>query len=105
MAIAMACPARSITKSAPAERPSAFGEEAQSLRKAAHGALAKVSDAIEKLHFNVCVAHIYEFANAFGNSIGSLDNPQLIVYRIRPTRVRYMREWALEYHEVPIEPK
>jgi general stress protein 26 len=34
--------------------------------------------------------------------LGSLDNPQLIVYRIRPTRVRYMREWALEYHEVPI---
>ena len=34
--------------------------------------------------------------------LGSPDNPQLIVYRIRPTRVRYMREWALEYHEVPI---
>ncbi len=36
------------------------------VRKAAHGALAKVSDAIEKLHFNVAVAHIYEFANALG---------------------------------------
>jgi general stress protein 26 len=35
--------------------------------------------------------------------LGSLDNPQLIVYRIRPTRVRFMREWALDYHEVPIE--
>lgn len=35
--------------------------------------------------------------------LGSLDNPQLIVYRIRPTRVRYMREWALEYHEVPFD--
>jgi general stress protein 26 len=34
--------------------------------------------------------------------LGSLDNPQLIVYRIRPTRVRFMREWALEYHEVDI---
>jgi general stress protein 26 len=33
--------------------------------------------------------------------LGSLDNPQLIVYRIRPTQVRYMQEWALEYHEVP----
>jgi general stress protein 26 len=29
--------------------------------------------------------------------LGSLDNPELIVYRIRPTRVRYMQEWALEY--------
>jgi general stress protein 26 len=35
--------------------------------------------------------------------LGSLDNPALIVYRIRPTRVRFMREWALDYHEVPLE--
>ena len=42
------------------------------VRKAAHGALAKVSDAIEKLHFNVAVAHIYEFANALG---GAIANP------------------------------
>jgi general stress protein 26 len=34
--------------------------------------------------------------------LGSLDNPQLIVYRMRPVRVRYMREWALEYHEVTL---
>jgi general stress protein 26 len=35
--------------------------------------------------------------------LGSLDNPQLIVYRVRPNRVRFMREWALEYHEVPAD--
>ena len=34
--------------------------------------------------------------------LGSIDNPQLIVYRIRPTQVRYMQEWALEYHEVAL---
>ena len=34
--------------------------------------------------------------------LGSLDNPELIVYRIRPNRVRYMQEWALEYYEVPL---
>ena len=34
--------------------------------------------------------------------LGSIDNPQLIVYRIEPTRVRYMQEWALEYYEVSI---
>jgi general stress protein 26 len=33
----------------------------------------------------------------------SIDNPQFILYRIVPGRVRYMREWALEYHEVPID--
>jgi hypothetical protein len=34
--------------------------------------------------------------------LGSLDNPDLIVYRIRPTQARYMREWALEYFDVPL---
>jgi general stress protein 26 len=34
--------------------------------------------------------------------LGSLDNPQLIVYRVRPLRVRYMQEWALTYFEVPL---
>jgi leucyl-tRNA synthetase len=62
-----------IAASAPAERPTAFGADAQKVRKAAHGALAKVSDAIEKLHFNVCVAHIYECANALSDAIGEVD--------------------------------
>ncbi|MCS7267814.1 MAG: pyridoxamine 5'-phosphate oxidase family protein [Geminicoccaceae bacterium] len=35
--------------------------------------------------------------------LGTPDNPELVVYRIRPSRVRFMREWALEYHEVPLE--
>jgi general stress protein 26 len=35
--------------------------------------------------------------------LGSLDNPELIVYRVRPNRVRFMREWALEYNNVPFE--
>lgn len=34
--------------------------------------------------------------------LGSIDNPELIVYKIVPARVRYMVEWALSYHEVPL---
>ena len=34
--------------------------------------------------------------------LGTIDNPDLIVYRIEPARVRYMQEWALEYYEVPV---
>jgi general stress protein 26 len=34
--------------------------------------------------------------------LGTIDNPALILYRVNPTRVRYMREWALEYHEVAV---
>jgi leucyl-tRNA synthetase len=53
----------------PATRPAEFGPAALAVRKAAHGALAKVSDAIEKLHFNVGVAHIYEFAAALQSAL------------------------------------
>ena len=35
--------------------------------------------------------------------LGRVDNPELIVYLVRPTRVRFMKEWALDYHEVPFE--
>jgi general stress protein 26 len=35
--------------------------------------------------------------------LGAVDNPELIVYRVRPTRVRFMREWALDYHEVLLD--
>ena len=35
--------------------------------------------------------------------LGSIDNPELIVYRVRPVRVRFMREWALDYHGVPAD--
>jgi general stress protein 26 len=32
----------------------------------------------------------------------TIDNPEFMLYRVIPSRVRYMREWALEYHEVPL---
>ena len=34
--------------------------------------------------------------------LGTLDNPELIVYRVVPNRVRYMREWSLHYTDVPL---
>ena len=34
--------------------------------------------------------------------LGRIDNPEFILYRITPNRVRYMQEWALEYHEVQL---
>ena len=34
--------------------------------------------------------------------LGTPDNPELIIYHIEPVRVRFMREWALEYTEVAL---
>ncbi len=64
-----------LAKSAPADRPAAFGPEALGLRKAAHGALDKVSSGIERLHFNVCLAHIREFANALAEVLARGGKP------------------------------
>jgi leucyl-tRNA synthetase len=68
--------AAEIAGEAPAERPQSFTPAALVVRKAAHRALARVTEDIEKLHFNVCVAAIYEFANALGAAIGDIDSPQ-----------------------------
>lgn len=64
-----------LGKAAPATRPAAFGPDATSLRKAAHGALDKVTTGIERLHFNVCLAHIREFANAFSEVLQRPGQP------------------------------
>jgi leucyl-tRNA synthetase len=62
-------------------RPGAFGADALTLRKAAHGALKHVSEDIERLRFNVCVAHIYEFTNTFTASLASLETQPTADYR------------------------
>ena len=62
-----------IGRSAPVTRPAQFAPAALTLRKAAHKALAAVGDDVEKLHFNVCVAHIYEFANSLTAALGDIE--------------------------------
>ena len=56
-----------------ATRPAEFSDAALALRKAAHRALANVTDDIGRLRFNRCVAHIYEFANALSDAIGAVE--------------------------------
>jgi leucyl-tRNA synthetase len=64
-----------ISAAAPRARPAVFGPDALALRKAAHGALDKVSTGIEKLHFNVCLAYIREFSNALGEVLARPGQP------------------------------
>src|SRR5205807_6192568 len=67
--------AAELAKAAPAARPASFGADALGLRKAAHGALDKVSSGIERLHFNVCLAHIREFTNALADILAKGGQP------------------------------
>jgi leucyl-tRNA synthetase len=56
--------AAEFSRDAPTVRPLAFSEPALQIRKTAHRALARVSEDVERLRFNVCVAHTYEFARS-----------------------------------------
>ncbi len=64
----------------------------------------RITGTAELLTERALLQEIWDSNPLLRQYLGSLDNPELIVYRIRPTRVRFMREWALEYHEVPAEP-
>ena len=48
------------------------------------------------------IDEIWEENPLLRHYLGMSDNPELIIYRIVPHRVRFMREWALNYHDVPI---
>lgn len=48
------------------------------------------------------IAEIWESNPLLRAYLGSPDNPELVLYRFVPNRVRFMREWALQYHEVPL---
>lgn len=62
----------------------------------------RVTGVAEVLTDSVILGEIWESNPLLRRYLGSLENPELIIYRIRPTRVRFMREWALDYHDVPI---
>ncbi len=50
-------------------------ERALAVRKAAHRALIRVEEDIERLRFNRCVAHVYELANALSAAIAATEAP------------------------------
>jgi leucyl-tRNA synthetase len=77
----LVCEAGEVAAPAGLPPPATFDEPALTLRKAAHRALAHVSEDVERLRFNVCVAHIYEFANAFQASLASLETEPTADYR------------------------
>jgi len=63
----------------------------------------RITGVAEVLTDRTLLQEIWDTNPLLRQYLGSIDNPALIVYRVRPTRVRFMREWALNYHEVPAE--
>ena len=68
-----------------------------------HHDQVRITGVAEILTDRALLQEIWDANALLRNYLGSIDNPALIVYRIRPEKVRYMKEWALDYHEVPFE--
>ena len=62
----------------------------------------RISGVAEVLDDAPVIAAIWESNALLRQYLGTPDNPALIIYRVVPDRVRFMREWALEYHEVEV---
>src|SRR3989440_5880893 len=69
-----------------------------------HHDQVRITGVAETLNDRAQLQEIWDANPLMRQYLGSIDNPALVVYRIRPTRVRYMQEWALDYHEVALEP-
>jgi len=62
----------------------------------------RITGRAEMVRDRALLEEIWSANRLLQHYLGSIDNPELIVYKILPERVRYMVEWALEYYEVPI---
>lgn len=61
----------------------------------------RITAVAEELTDGAVLAEIWEANPLLRKYLGTPENPELIIYRCRPVRVRFMHEWALEYLEVP----
>lgn len=62
----------------------------------------RITGAAEVVTERPLLESIWETNPLLRSYLGSIDNPALIVYRVVPKQVRYMKEWALDYHQVPL---
>ncbi len=69
----------------------------------AHHNQVRIAGVAEVVTDQRLLQEIWDANSLLRQYLGSPDNPEFILYRIRPSRVRYMREWTLDYHEVPLE--
>ena len=60
-----------------ATAPASWSPEAIAVRKAAHRAIIRVEEDIERLRFNRCVAHIYDLFNQLFAAVGAIEEPEL----------------------------
>ena len=57
--------------------PAEVGPAAAEVRKATHGALLKVGEDLDDLHFNTALARIYDLVNKLSAAIGAIETPEI----------------------------
>ena len=62
----------------------------------------RITGVAEVLTDAALLAAIWQSNPLLRKYLGTPDNPDLVIYRIHPVRVRFMREWALDYFDVPL---
>jgi general stress protein 26 len=62
----------------------------------------RVTAVAEVLNDEALLREIWDANALLRQYLHTPENPELIIYRLRPVQIRFMREWALEYHEVPL---
>ena len=75
-------------ENAPAVKPEAFGDDAMALRRATHKTVAAVTRDLERLRFNVAIAHIYELVNTLAATLGKANGasvPPDMAFALRET--------------------
>src|SRR5271170_6682344 len=113
----LVCEIAQIVGETPPAMPAAFAPDALKIRQAAHSALAKVQDDIERLRFNVAIATIYELLNALVAAIGAIESSSIgkdmrfafaeagdfLVHMFAPMMPHLAEEcWAVLGHSTPI---
>lgn len=62
----------------------------------------RITGEAEVVTYRKILEEIWNSNKLLQHYLGSIDNPELVVYKITPNRVRFMLEWALKYYEVPL---
>ena len=60
----------------------------------------RITGVAEVVEDRPLIEDIFTHTPLLKHYLGSPDNPDLIIYRIVPNRVRYLLEWARDYYEV-----
>ena len=68
-----------------------------------HNDQVRITGVAEVVTDQAIKAEIWDSNHHLRNYLGNSENPDFILYRVVPPRVRFMKEWALTYREVPFK--